>query len=225
MKLHIGISLFICCWLLGNQAFGQSISISISSGNPELSSGIAKGSGFLQFKNYNLFEVYRMLLAEQKISLEKPKDVIVKTENVNVILRTDSLLLEDGKMVLMDSLLKRYNQKVRYKNKIEDRWVLSVDDTKKLATFVTQNLMPGMVQSKSFNGSELSVVNMSIPEIIAAVADLIKTPIENQVYDQIDQKYSMDIKLNPISSLTQQFKLKGLTYIQQPIEIRTAVIE
>ena len=225
MKLHIGISLFICCWLLGNQAFGQSISISISSGTPELSSGIANGSGFLQFKNYNLFEVYRILLAEQKISLEKPIDVIVKTENVNVILRTDSLLLEDGKMVLMDSLLKRYNQKVRYKNKIEDRWVLSVDDAKKLATFVTQNLMPGMVQSKSFNGSELSVVNMSIPEIIAAVADLIKTPIENQVYDQIDQKYSMDIKLNPISSLTQQFKLKGLTYIQQPIEIRTAVIE
>ena len=125
----------------------------------------------------------------------------------------------------MDSLLKRYNQKVRYKNKIEDRWVLSVDDAKKLATFVTQNLMPGMVQSKSFNGSELSVVNMSIPEIISAIEDLIKTPIENHIYDQIDQKYSMDIKLNPISSLTQQFKLKGLTYIQQPTEIRIAVIE
>jgi hypothetical protein len=66
---------------------------------------------------------------------------------------------------------------------------------------------------------------MSIPEIISAIEDLIKTPIENHIYDQIDQKYSMDIKLNPISSLTQQFKLKGLTYIQQPIEIRTAVIE
>ena len=225
MKLHIGISFFICCWLLGNQAYGQSISISISKGNPELSSGIANGSGFLQFKNYNLFEVYRILLAEQKISLEKPTDVIVKTENVNVILRTDSLLFEDGKIMLMDSLLKKYNQKVRYKNKVEDRWVLSVDDAKKLATFVTQNLMPGMVQSKSFNGSELSVVNMSIPEIIAAIEDLIKTPIENHIYDQIDQKYSMDIKLNPISSLTSQFRLKGLRYIQQPTEIRIAVIE
>jgi hypothetical protein len=225
MKLHIGISFFICCWLLGNQAYGQSISISISKGNTELSSGIANGSGFLQFKNYNLFEVYRMLLAEQKISLEKPTDVIVKTENVNVILRTDSLLFEDGKIMLMDSLLKKYNQKVRYKNKVEDRWVLSVDDAKKLATFVTQNLIPGMVQSKSFNGSELSVVNMSIPEIIAAIEDLIKTPIENHIYDQIDQKYSMDIKLNPIASLTQQFKLKGLRYIQQPTEIRIAVIE
>jgi hypothetical protein len=65
--------------------------------------------------------------------------------------------------------------------------VLSVDDAKKLATFVTQNLMPGMVQSKSFNGSELSVVNMSIPEIISAIEDLIKTPIENHIYDQIDK--------------------------------------
>ena len=164
-------------------------------------------------------------MAEQKISLEKPTDVIVKTENVNVILRTDSLLFEDGKIMLMDSLLKKYNQKVRYKNKVEDRWVLSVDDAKKLATFVTQNLMPGMVQSKSFNGSELSVVNMSIPEIIVAIEDLIKTPIENHIYDQIDQKYSMDIKLNPISSLTSQFRLKGLRYIQQPTEIRIAVIE
>lgn len=225
MKLHIRISLFICFWLLGNQAYGQSVSISISAGNPELSSGIANGSGFLQFKNYNLFEIYRTLLAEQKVSLEKPTDVIVKTENVNVILRTDSLLFEEGKMVLMDSLLKKYRQKLRYKTKVENRWVLSVEDPKKLAQFVTKNLMPGMVQSQSFDGTELSMVNISIPEMISTLENLLKIPIENQVYDNFAQKYSMKLILNPIASLSRQMNLKGLKYVQQPIEIRTAIIE